>query len=65
MKDICAYCGAEALDNRRFCKDCWDLLPGEIHDRVAMTWKQMGPGDHFQNAVEDAIKFLVWVDEDE
>lgn len=62
MTDVCAYCGAEANDDRRFCGDCWDDLPGEIKDRIAVVWQAGGFSDRFVNAVEGAIKFLVWLD---
>jgi hypothetical protein len=63
VRDPCAYCGEECDDSRRFCEMCWGDLPGELQDRVVATYPE--GGDRFQNAVEGAIKFLVWADEQE
>ena len=62
----CQYCGEKCSPRFMLCGRCWHRVCGEIQDRVTTTRQQFSTDSaEFENAVQGALKFLLWLDDEE
>lgn len=61
MRQVCpAPCCFNRLPpGKVLCFECWNLVPGELRDRVVDTWTADAPSEAHRRAIVDAVNSIV------